>query len=311
MKYWISVLIGAMSYGILSTIVVHAYDYGFTLGEVVGSQLLVGFLLAWLLVAGLSFFGKRKRNKSSERKQEASWKQRLLLMLAGTPSAITGLLYYHSLTYIPASLAIIMLFQFSWIGVAIQAAIEKRMPGKSMLFALAVLLIGTVLAAGINHSGESKFHPYGIGLGLLSAVSYSLMILLSGKAAPRVHPAKRSAWMSTGALLLVFVLFPPYFLINGQLWEGLLLFGAMLGLFGAFLPPLLYAAGIPHIGEGMASIVGAAELPVAVLLSTFVLHEEVAALQWCGVLLVLLGIALPELAKRYRSLTRQKQSFDL
>ncbi len=38
MKYLISVLLGAMSYGILSTIVVKAYGEGYVIGEVVGSQ---------------------------------------------------------------------------------------------------------------------------------------------------------------------------------------------------------------------------------------------------------------------------------
>ena len=52
MKYLISVLLGAMSYGILSTIVVKAYEEGYVIGEVVGSQLLTGFLLFW----GLAFF---------------------------------------------------------------------------------------------------------------------------------------------------------------------------------------------------------------------------------------------------------------
>ena len=41
-----------MSYGILSTIVVKAYEEGYVIGEVVGSQLLTGFLLFW----GLAFF---------------------------------------------------------------------------------------------------------------------------------------------------------------------------------------------------------------------------------------------------------------
>ncbi|WP_042161705.1 EamA family transporter [Paenibacillus gorillae] len=308
MKYLISVLAGAMSYGILSTIVVHAYDHGFTLGEVVGSQLSFGFLLAWLLAAFIKF--KQKRGAKAESLSDPSakwrkleWKHKLLLVLAGVPSGVTGLLYYHSLKYIPASLAIIMLFQFTWIGVVLQAIIQRKRPNRAILISLVVLLIGTALAAGLAAPGGASFNLTGMGLGLLAAISYSLMILFSGKAVPDAHPAYRSAWMSTGSVALAFILFPPHFLFNGHLFEGLLLFGALLGFFGAFIPPLLYAVGIPHIGEGMASILGAAELPVAVLLSTFVLHEHVSGLQWAGVVLVLVGIALPEWLKR-----KQKRS---
>jgi drug/metabolite transporter (DMT)-like permease len=107
--------------------------------------------------------------------------------------------------------------------------------------------------------------------------------------------------MITGGMIFVFLLFPPSFLVNGALLNGLLAFGFMLGLFGAFLPPVLYAFGVPHIGEGLTGILGAAELPVAVLLSSFVLHEHVSLLQWSGIILVLLGIALPEMLKHVKS----------
>lgn len=304
LKYLISVLIGAMSYGILSTIVVLAYAEGYQLGEVVGTQLLTGCILAWLLALYTKVKEKRRNRQkgihsadTGVRSPVLTWKQRMLLMLAGTPTVVTGLFYYQSLRYIPASLAIILLFQFTWISVLIHAISKRQRPSKVTLFTLLILLGGTLLAAGIVDQGGANFNVLGLTLGLLSAVSYSLFIIFSGKSVPSIHPAYRSAWMITGGLLLVCILFPPFFIFNGLLWSQLLLFGFLLGLFGAFIPPLLFAIGVPHIGGSMAGILGAAELPVAVLLSSFVLHEQVTALQWIGVVLVLLGVALPELYK--------------
>ncbi|EXX88681.1 multidrug transporter, partial [Paenibacillus darwinianus] len=230
------------------------------------------------------------------------WKQRLLLMAAGIPAAVTGLLYYESMRYVSASLAIILLFQFTWIGVLIQAVAERRRPGGFILVSLAVLFGGTLLAAGIVEEGAGRLPLMGTVLGLLSAVSYSLFILLSGKALPGIRPAYRSVWMLAGGMMFVFILFPPEFLINGKLWSELLLYGMLLGLFGAFIPPVLFAVGVPRIGEGMASILGAFELPVAILASSIVLREPVSLLQWAGVVLVLIGVALPELEKRRSSL---------
>lgn len=324
MKYLLSVLIGASSYGVLSTIVVLAYGQGYQLGEVVGTQLLTGCILAWLLAIYTGWKERRKQGnarvdsasestmsansdsllnsqqsvKSSNRSPQLTWKQRLLLMLAGTPTAITGLLYYHSLRYIPASLAIVLLFQFTWISVLVQAVSKRQRPNGITILTLVLLLGGTLFAAGLMEQRDGSFPMIGIALGLLSAVSYTLFILFSGKAIPTVHPAYRSAWMITGGLVLVFILFPPQFLFNGMLWSQLLWFGFLLGLFGAFIPPVLFAVGVPHIGGGMAGILGAAELPVAVLLSSFVLHEQVTPLQWGGVIIVLLGVMLPELHKR-------------
>lgn len=318
MKYLLSVLLGAMSYGILSTLVVTTYDRGYELGEVVGSQMLIGVILTW----GLAIFTKRRekrkemtgaRNRNPSvvgtTPSKLTWKQRLLLMAAGTPSAITGLMYYESLRYIPASLAIILLFQFTWIGVLIQAVSQRKRPNGVMFLTLIILFGGTLLAAGIAEQGAARFNLIGVMLGLLSAVSYSLFILFSGKVVPSVHPAYRSVWMLTGGMILVFILFPPHFLLDGQLWGDLLLFGFLLGLFGAFIPPVLFAIGVPHIGGGMAGILSASELPVAVLLSSLVLHEQVSTLQWTGVALVLMGIALPEFVKRVRRLTPDLSAF--
>jgi drug/metabolite transporter (DMT)-like permease len=298
-KYWLSVFLGACSYGILSTIVVLAYGKGYSLGEVVGSQLLIGFALSWLYVLYArrrEAKKQRKNDRSAERPYtRLNGKQRLVLLGAGIPTGVTGLLYYESLHYIEASLAILLLFQFTWIGVVTQAIIERKRPQNTMLLTILVLLGGTVLAAGLTEEGFGKFNWIGVAFGLLAALSYSLFILLSGKAVPSAHPAERSAWMVTGALALTFILFPPHFLFDGGLRSDLMLYGLLLGLFGAFIPPILYAIGVPRIGEGMTGILGAAELPVAVLSSSIVLRELVSPLQWFGVALVLIGIALPEL----------------
>ncbi|GLX70642.1 EamA family transporter [Paenibacillus glycanilyticus] len=309
MKYYVAVLAGAMSYGILSTIVVLAYGQGYTLGEVVGSQLLTGFILSWLLV----LFTKFQQRRSSRQPRQAApvqnfqritWKQAILLMAAGTPTVVTGLIYYESLRYIPASLAIILLFQFIWISVLIQSFISRKRPDKLTLITLLVVFGGTIIAAGFLEQGPSGVDIRGIVLGLLSAVSYSLFVLFSGKAVPNAHPAYRSAWMVTGGFIVLCLLFPPTFLFNGLFWSQLLVFGLLLGFFGAFIPPVLFAVGVPHIGGDMAGILGAAELPVAVLMSAIVLHEHVSGLQWFGVIIVLIGVALPELYKSRISRSR-------
>lgn len=319
LKYILSVFVGAASYGILSTFVVLAYGQGYSLGEVVGSQMMIGFILTWALSAflrarkkgkqklgGMTHESGESRNPSASTTAivKLSTKQKLLLMLAGMPTAITGLLYYESLRYIPASVAILLLFQFTWMGVLIQAVRQRKRPEKKTYATLAILLGGTLLAAGVTETGASSFHLGGIALGLLAAVSYTLFMLFNGKAVPKADPVERSKWMMLGAMAIVFVLFPPQFLWNGELFGGLFLFGLLLGVFGAFIPPLLFAYGIPHIGEALAGILGAAELPVAVLLSAVVLHEEVSPLQWIGVAIVLAGVALPEWLKHKRASSR-------
>ncbi|QGQ96740.1 DMT family transporter [Paenibacillus psychroresistens] len=298
-KYMIYVFLGACSYGVLSSIVKVAYSHGYSLGEVVGTQMLWGTLITWTISIIVQRRSSIKRQQEAVSSQDnlvkkATINEKLLLLLVGTFMVMTGLLYYGSLQHIPASLAIILLFQFTWIGVLIEAVTKRRWPSKLQSITLGLIFVGTGLAAGITKSGIASAPILGIGLGLLSAVSYTFFIFFSGKTVPRLDPIYRSAWMSTGGLLFVFLLFPPSYLFIGIDFT-LLGFGLMLGLFGAVIPTILFTIGIPKIGTGMASILGSAELPVAMICSTLLLHEHLQLLQWSGVGVILLCITLPNL----------------
>lgn len=86
---------------------------------------------------------------------------------------------------------------------------------------------------------------------------------------------------------------------------GVLPYGFLLGLFGVALPPLLFSIGMPHVGPSLGTILTASELPVAVLMSALVLSEDVSVIQWIGVCIVLIGIAI---GNEYR-LNRKKRKY--
>ncbi|MED4755497.1 DMT family transporter [Brevibacillus choshinensis] len=287
MRYILLVFIGACSYGILSTIVKLAYGQGYSPAEVIGGQMFFGFVLTWL--PSLFFL----RTKPQMR-------QLLLLVAVGLTVGTTGIFYYNALQYIPASVAIVLLFQFTWMGVLAEAILSRRLPDKQTVGSLVLLLIGTLLAGGLFESGGlEQFNLIGVIFGLLSAVSYTLFLLSSGKVAITVHPWVRSSTMATGSLLLASLLYPPVFLFNGSLWDGLFPYVFLLAFFGILLPTVLFNFGIPHIGAGMAAILGAAELPMAVISSYFILHESVSLLQTVGVIVILIAIVLPEWLRQW------------
>ncbi|HEY4651103.1 MAG TPA: DMT family transporter, partial [Pontibacter sp.] len=136
--------------------------------------------------------------------------------------------------------------------------------------------------------------------GLLAALFYTIFLMVSGAAGNNLHPATKSALLLTGACILVFSIFPPVFLVNGSLFNGLFKWGLILSVFGTVLPPLLYAYGIPRVGLGLSAILSSAELPVAVMMSSLVLQEQVVAVQWCGVALILVAIALSNIGSLRR-----------
>lgn len=297
LRWMFLVFLGACSYGILSTFVKLAYRAGFVVQDVVGSQMFLGAVLLWVP----SLFALR-------RKRQMTGKTGLYLLVAGVPAGLTGVFYYVSLQYISASLAIILLFQFTWMGVLIDAVLERKWPGKEKLAALVLLIIGTLLAGGVFEQDIKNLPPIGLLFGFLSAISYSLTIFFSGKAAPQVNFWVRSAMMTTGSMLIAFLIFPPAFLVNGSLTSGLLPYSLLLSVFGAVIPLLLFNLGIPHIGVGLGTILGAAELPTAIIMSSLLLGEHVTLLQWTGVIVILLGVAIPEMLNRWEGGRKAKQT---
>jgi len=216
---------------------------------------------------------------------------------------LTGCLYYASLQHQGAALAVVLLFQFTWMGVLVEAVQRRALPSREKLASLGVLAAGTLLASGVAEGSAGSLSAVGLGLGLLSAVSYTAVILGSGRVALAVDPFVRSAWMVTGGLLVALAVFPPAFLVDGSLLQGgLWPWGLALGFLGMVVPTVCFARGMPQVGAGLGAILGAAELPTATLLATAVLGEQMTALRWTGVLLVLVGVALPELRLRRSAL---------
>ena len=279
------VFLGGCSYGILSTIVKIAYEHGISTAEVCGAQGLFGMLLLWSVAWRW-------------KKAAFGWKRTMGLVLSGSVIGCTTIFYYKSLETLPASLAIIFLFQFVWIGSGLEWIFFHRRPDRQKLMALGLLLIGSLFATGVQLEKSSLVFTPGMLWGFLAALTYSLLLLISGTVGRDVSPIFKSALMSVGASGMIFIFFPPMFLTDVSTLIALCPYGVLLGAFGIALPPLLFSLGIPHVGTGLGSILTASELPVAILLACFVLGEQLVFGQWLGIGLILGGIVLGNLQHR-------------
>lgn len=273
------VLIGTASYGLLAPMVKLAYAAGFSNTEVNGSQMLLGTGGLWLI--SLPYL-KQLRS--------ISWKNIGLLLGSGSFSGMTAIFYYYSLQELPASLAIILLFQFAWMGILVEWFHKKRAPNRFQIIAIIFILFGTFLAVGLHTLSGDNIPWLPFLTGLASAITYTAFLNFSGTVATHIPSLLRSTLLMSGSMLLVLIVFPPRFLISGALGEGLWFWGGLIGLFSAIIPAIFITTGAPHIGTGMVSIIGSIELPVSVVLSYFVLAEPINMWQWIGITLILLGI---------------------
>ncbi len=280
--YPLLIVIASSSYGILSTIVKVAMKHGYTSAEAITSQYLFGFFLAFIL------FILTQRTLPKLTKSGA-----LTLLIAGVLTAITGSVYGQSLNYLPASLAVVMLFQFTWIGLFMNCIVKKRLPSRIELISLAFLVAGTILAAGMLDVDLSQIAWQGWALGLTAAFSFAAFLQVSSRPIEGVTTITRTFILSFVALVVISIFLSPEILWNGQITAGLWKYGLVLGLFGIIFPILLFAIAAPKVGGALVSILSAMELPVAIIVSVIVLKESLTLVQVGGIILVLIGMSLP------------------
>ncbi|MEH7106490.1 EamA family transporter [Bacillus sp. JJ1764] len=280
-KYSLLVLLGGLSYGLLSTVVKLGFLDGFSVQEQIGGQYLFGWLV--LLLIDLLF----SRHKVLK-------KQVIILLIVGTTMSMTGIFYGFAVEELSASVAVVFLFQFSWMGVFIEAFANKIFPSLGKILSVIILFIGTLFAGGVFQGFLQEFSWKGIIFGLLAALSFSFYIFVSSRVATEVPPYTKSLIMATGATIMICIAFPPVFIIDGTLQSGLWKYSVFLGLFGIVIPNVCFTIGAPKVGPGLSTILGSIELPTAIIASITLLNEAVSVLQWVGIALILFGIIAPQ-----------------
>lgn len=282
--------LGACSYGFVSPVLKSAMANGYSMEGVTAAQYLVA-LFFWLLAVLLHRSGRRPTRRE--------WFRLVLLGVVG--SGGTTVLYYRSLVYLPASLAIVLLFQFTWMTILLETWLEKTPLTARRVQSLAMILVGTLLAVGFLHDQwQGAVSPLGVVLGLGAAVTYSVLLYGTGKTAVHVSPVYRSFALSVGAGVPILLSSPFGAYISGPSILGLYGWATLVALLAQIIPPLLFAAAIPVVGGGAAAVLGSMELPVAVVAAALILKEPVGWDRWLGVLLILLGVVRSEgISKRH------------
>ncbi|PWW32390.1 threonine/homoserine efflux transporter RhtA [Cytobacillus oceanisediminis] len=294
--YPLLVVIAASSYGVVSTIIKLAMRSGFSVSEAVTSQFFIGFCIA------VGIFLLTNRTKLSLNGVK-------ILIFAGVLTGLTNILYGRSLNYLPASLAVVLLFQFTWIGMLISCITKRQFPSRIELISLIILVAGTIPAAGLIDVGLSQIPFQGWLWGLAAALCYSLFLFVNGRATASMTTSNRLVLISFFAFMMSAVFQSPEIIWNGTLFnEGLWIYGLALGLFGMIIPVFLFTIAVPKVGLGMSSILSAIELPIAVMVSVILLSETVTALQIVGIVTIILGMSLPAMLDRNGLLRKNKIS---
>jgi drug/metabolite transporter (DMT)-like permease len=268
-----------------------AYESGFSAIDVVMNQYFYGWLILLILVVTGFFKGFPSRSSSS-----IPWTVTRVLRVftTGASIALVSICYCFSLQSVPASISVILLFQFTWIGVIIQAFVERRMPSRRMIITVVILIVGTILA--VDLAGNSVLLTVeGVAFGMLSALLYALYIFLLGHTESEMHPLIRSFVITSCSIILLFCILSPAYVISGTVFSGICVYVVILCLFGCALTMLLFSIGTPRISTGIATILSSSELPASIICAVLILSEVVSWVQLVGISLMFFGISYPYL----------------
>jgi len=302
----IIVFLGGCCFGPSGSTIKLAYAEGYNTSDVIMSQYFFGWL-CMLFILGMYLVIKVMRGKF-HRPKRPTIKTVILLVVAGITTALTTTFYMLALQSAPAYISVILLFQYTWMGIIIEAIHTRKLPRIYMVISLVILIVASFLAVGVG-TGAEYLDWKGILFGLLSAVAYSVYITILGKIDSSYSPITRSFLVLSIALAALTLILSPSYYVSGIILEGgLWRYGLIIGIIGCAMPSFLFSIGTPKLSAGAATILSSSELPASIICSVIILSEAVSWLQWIGVVLMFFGIAFPYLWEYTAKKRREKIS---
>lgn len=270
------VFLAGASYGFIVPAVKSAMAVGVFPADFLPLQYLVA------LVACLGFALARRVRFGSARECAK-------MALLGVFTGLTSICYYTSVSLLPGAVALTLLFQYVWVNVLIECIVERRLPSRSTVIAVAIVLVGTVFAAGVFEGSIGSLDPVGVAFGAGSAVFYALFLYLSGRIGAEAPAALRAAMLPVGGLVVTSLANPACYttaFFDANVWP----YAIGMSVLGVILPTSLINYASPRLSAGMVSVMASSELPVGILSAWVLVGDAPTPLTLLGACVVLAGI---------------------
>lgn len=272
------IIISAVSFGLLPLFATYAYQAGVN----VTTLLFLRFTIASSLFLG--YLIVRRENLSINRSQLVS-----LLLLGGVLYNMQSNLYFSSVQYIPASLAVLLLYTYPVFVTLLASLVDRETIGKKVWFAIGISFLGLILVLG-NSFG--KVNLFGVSIAFGAAVVYSCYIVLGNRVIKGISPLVTSSFVTLFAAIALLITG----LVKGSLDFSFPAEG-WLPVLGIVIFPTLIAIstffkGMEYIGSTRASILSMIEPLITIGFSAWLLGERMSFIQGFGSLIVITGALL-------------------
>ena len=198
--------------------------------------------------------------------------------------------YFGALTRIDASLTALLLYVYPALVFLGALALRRDHVDRRRIVALLLSTGGAVLV--LAGSGTGSLDALGVALGLGSAVSYAIYILVAHSVTRGIDPFHLSALIATGAAATLWAAG----LVSGSLDLGFETAGwgwiACLALFSTVFAISAFLIALPMVGPSTAAIVSTVEPLVSVAMAMLWFGERLGLVQIVGGGLVLAAVVL-------------------
>ncbi|WMJ74413.1 DMT family transporter [Cytophagaceae bacterium ABcell3] len=234
------------------------------------------------------FIRSEKTNTAPVRKH---WLSLVFLGLAGY--YFSSLMDFEGLNYITASLERLILFIYPTLVIFISAIVFRTKIKKNEMIALLMTYGGIFFVILTDLSLDQKDIWKGSFLVFLSALSYAIYLIGSGKLIPVFGPWKFTSYVMIVSCLGVFVHFFIQHDLNDLVFPArVYLYTFLMAVISTVIPSFMLAQGIKIIGSGKASLIGSIGPVSTIFMAYIFLGEVINVFQVIGAAFVITGIIL-------------------
>ena len=210
-----------------------------------------------------------------------------LLLISGMAMGINWILLFEAYKYTTVSVATLSYYFAPVLVTVVCPILFREKMGAKQWLCFAMTTLGIVLITGIGDLSGGSNHLKGILFGLSAAVLYATVILLN-KFIKGVEGIQRTVLQFWAAIVILV----PYVAFSGGMtlqkldglgWVCLLI----VGLIHTGITYCLYFSALKELPGQEAAILSYIDPLVAVLISVFVLGEQMTAVQIVGGVLIL------------------------
>ncbi len=208
-------------------------------------------------------------------------------------------LLYISIGLIPTGIALTLFFTYPVFTAVFSWRLFRNRPTLFRWGVMGLVLLGSFLTMPHANTMTDDHSLIGVITGITSGITYALYTVIAQKSFETLHPVPFT-WISFATTL---VLSSASLLIwnvhDAQLVWVPLWIGGLLSAIATFAGHLLNNFGIRLIGATSASMIGASNPALTVILAWLTIQETLKGLQLVGVVIVTLSVAL--LSREHRS----------